>query len=120
ADAVNGLNWTWFFGLLVAALVATGLAYALFELRDIRVAGEGVVPWRQIFIAAGVATVAVAVPVLVALRPTTYSTPQQAFDGATAAMAAEDWQTFARSLTPEARDEWNAVLVVPGAVLKLR
>jgi hypothetical protein len=120
ADAINGLNWTWFLGLLVAALVATGLAYALFELRDIRVAGEGVVPWRQIFIAAGVAAVAVAVPVLVALRPVTYSTPQQAFDGATAAMASEDWQTFARSLTPAARDEWNAVLVVPGAALKLR
>lgn len=120
ADAISGLNWSWFLGLLTAALAATGLAYALFELRDIRVAGEGVVPWRQIFIAAGVAAVAVAVPVLVALRPVTYSTPEAAFEGTVAAMEAEDWRTFARGLTPAALDEWNAVLVVPGAALKLR
>jgi ABC-2 type transport system permease protein len=39
--AANGMNWGWFVGLLVAALVLVLIAWQLFEHRDIRVSGEG-------------------------------------------------------------------------------
>jgi ABC-2 type transport system permease protein len=43
-DAVEGLNLSWFVGLMAAAAVFTVLAWWLFERRDIRVVGEG--GWR--------------------------------------------------------------------------
>lgn len=39
-QAVNGLNWGWIGGLLLAAAVLIALAWLLFERRDIRVGGE--------------------------------------------------------------------------------
>jgi ABC-2 type transport system permease protein len=39
--AVEGLNLTWFFGLLLASLLLAAAAWALFIRRDIRVGGEG-------------------------------------------------------------------------------
>lgn len=38
--AVNGLNWGWLGGLLGATLLLAGLAWLLFQRRDIRVGGE--------------------------------------------------------------------------------
>jgi ABC-2 type transport system permease protein len=43
-DALQGLNLTWFFGLLAATAVLFALAWWRFLRRDIRVAGEG--GWR--------------------------------------------------------------------------
>ena len=43
-DAFQGLNLTWFAGLLVAAVVFAALAWWRFQRRDIRVGGEG--GWR--------------------------------------------------------------------------
>jgi ABC-2 type transport system permease protein len=43
-NAVNGLNWGWFLGLLAAALIFAVLATWLFQRRDIRVGG--VAGWR--------------------------------------------------------------------------
>jgi ABC-2 type transport system permease protein len=43
-EAINGLNWAWFGGLVVLAGLFTGLAWWRLERRDIRVAGEG--SWR--------------------------------------------------------------------------
>lgn len=42
--AMEEMNWSWFFGLIIAGLVFTLLAWLLFERRDIRVGGEG--GWR--------------------------------------------------------------------------
>jgi ABC-2 type transport system permease protein len=39
-DAMGGLNWSWFLGLLAFALLFTLLAWWLFQRRDIRVGGE--------------------------------------------------------------------------------
>ena len=44
-DAIRGLNFVWFIGLLAVAGAFTGLAWYRFERRDIRVAGEGVWRW---------------------------------------------------------------------------
>ncbi len=44
-DALSGLNMTWLLGLLGASLVFALLAWWRFERRDIRVAGEGSLPW---------------------------------------------------------------------------
>jgi ABC-2 type transport system permease protein len=43
-DALGGLNWTWFLGLVGASAALALLAWWRFEARDIRVAGEG--SWR--------------------------------------------------------------------------
>ena len=43
-DAIDGLNGSWFAGLLAAAGLFAGLAWWCFERRDIRVVGEG--GWR--------------------------------------------------------------------------
>jgi ABC-2 type transport system permease protein len=43
-EALNGLNWAWVAGLLIAAGLMVALAGWLFARRDIRVAGEG--SWR--------------------------------------------------------------------------
>lgn len=40
-DAINGLNWMWFVGLLLLAFVFAVLAWWGFQRRDIRVGGEG-------------------------------------------------------------------------------
>lgn len=40
-EAINGLNSTWFFGLLAASLIFSLVAWWLFQRRDIRVGGEG-------------------------------------------------------------------------------
>lgn len=47
-DAINGLNWSWFVGLLVAGLLLVALAWFLFQRRDIRVGGERSWGWRKI------------------------------------------------------------------------
>jgi hypothetical protein len=39
-DAIQGLNLTWFLGLLAASVVLSALAWCRFLGRDIRVAGE--------------------------------------------------------------------------------
>jgi ABC-2 type transport system permease protein len=44
-EAINGLNFTWFGGLLAVAGLFTALAWWCFERRDIRVAGEGSWHW---------------------------------------------------------------------------
>jgi ABC-2 type transport system permease protein len=44
-DAIAGLNWEWFLGLLAAAGLFTGLAWWCFERRDVRVVGEGTWRW---------------------------------------------------------------------------
>jgi ABC-2 type transport system permease protein len=46
-DAIEGLNGQWFAGLLAAAALFVALAWWRFELRDIRVAGEGVWRWPR-------------------------------------------------------------------------
>lgn len=43
-QAVEGLNWSWFGGLMGLSLLFVLLAWGLFERRDIRVGGEG--GWR--------------------------------------------------------------------------
>ncbi len=43
-EAISGLNWNWFIGLLGFALLFAVLAWWRFERRDIRVGGEG--GWR--------------------------------------------------------------------------
>jgi ABC-2 type transport system permease protein len=43
-NALNGMEWGWFWGLIGLALLFALLAWLLFERRDIRVAGEG--SWR--------------------------------------------------------------------------
>jgi ABC-2 type transport system permease protein len=43
-EALNGLEWTSFLGLLVASAVLALLAWWRFQRRDIRIAGEG--GWR--------------------------------------------------------------------------
>lgn len=45
SDALNGLNWTWFLGLLAVSALLVLLAWWRFRRRDIRVAGEG--SWRR-------------------------------------------------------------------------
>lgn len=45
-DALNGLHWAWFAGLVGAALLPTALAWLLFRRRDIRVGGERGWSWR--------------------------------------------------------------------------
>lgn len=47
-DALNGLNWVWFLGLTVAGTIAAGLAWFLFQRRDIRVGGERSWGWRRL------------------------------------------------------------------------
>ncbi len=44
-EAVNGLNMTWFVGLMVAATIFAVLAWWLFLRREIRVGGEGSWQW---------------------------------------------------------------------------
>jgi ABC-2 type transport system permease protein len=44
ANAIDGLNAGWLIGLLVASSLFTGVAWWLFQKRDIRVSGEG--SWR--------------------------------------------------------------------------
>ena len=44
SDAMNGLNFTWFLGLVAASTVLALLAWWRFQRRDIRVGGEG--GWR--------------------------------------------------------------------------
>ena len=50
-EAINGLNVTWFVGLLAAAAVFAVLAWWFFQRREIRVGGEGSwrlsLPWRR-------------------------------------------------------------------------
>jgi ABC-2 type transport system permease protein len=46
-DAIRGLNFQWFFGLLAAAALFAALAWWAFERRDLRVSGEG--SWRWPF-----------------------------------------------------------------------
>jgi ABC-2 type transport system permease protein len=48
-DAIQGLNWEWFAGLMAVAGLFTTLAWWCFERRDIRVMGEGSWrwPWRR-------------------------------------------------------------------------
>lgn len=48
-DAMNGLNLSWFLGLLAAALLFTVVAWWRFKRRDIRVGGEGgwTLPFRH-------------------------------------------------------------------------
>jgi ABC-2 type transport system permease protein len=48
-EAVHGLNGAWFGGLLGVTLLFAGLAWSLFERRDIRVGGEAGwrLPWRR-------------------------------------------------------------------------
>jgi ABC-2 type transport system permease protein len=120
AEAIDQFNVTWFAGLLLAALVCIGLACWRFEARDIRVAGEGVVSWRKFTLGSAVAVAIVAVPIGLAMQPKTYHSPEEVFDGAVTALAKEDWETFSQCLTPEAVEEWNARLVVYGAVLHLQ
>jgi ABC-2 type transport system permease protein len=43
--AIDGMNWSWFSGLMLGGLALTFLAWLLFERRDIRVGGEG--GWRS-------------------------------------------------------------------------
>ena len=45
SEALNGLNWTWFLGLLAVSALLVLLAWWRFRRRDIRVAGEG--SWRR-------------------------------------------------------------------------
>ena len=45
SEALNGLNWTWFLGLLAVSALLALLAWWRFQRRDIRVAGEG--SWRR-------------------------------------------------------------------------
>lgn len=44
-DAVNGLNWAWFLGLLGIAALFTLLAWWGYQRRDLRVSGEG--SWKM-------------------------------------------------------------------------
>ena len=46
-DAIRGLDYGSFFGLLAAAGLFAGLAWWLFECRDLRVGGEGVWQWPR-------------------------------------------------------------------------
>lgn len=41
AEAVEGINWEWFWGLLGVGMLFTLLSWLLFQRRDIRVSGEG-------------------------------------------------------------------------------
>jgi ABC-2 type transport system permease protein len=120
AQAMQDFNATWFVGFLAASAVCVGLAYWRFERRDVRVAGESVVPWRKFAVAAAVAVVVVVVPVAVALRPKTNATPEAAFEAAVTALEQEDWETFARCLTPDATDDWNAHFVLYGSLFQMR
>jgi ABC-2 type transport system permease protein len=46
-DALRGMNWTWWVGLMIAAVVmVVGAAFA-FHRRDIRVFGEGGWTWTR-------------------------------------------------------------------------
>ena len=44
SDAIHGLNWGWLIGLLATSTLMLALAWWRFQVRDIRVAGEG--SWR--------------------------------------------------------------------------
>ena len=50
-EAISGLNWEWFIGLIGLGLIFTLLGWRRFERRDIRVGGEGgwqvSLPWRK-------------------------------------------------------------------------
>jgi ABC-2 type transport system permease protein len=47
-EAMNGMQWSWFWGLIGLAAIFALLAWMLFERRDVRVAGEGT--WRMPFL----------------------------------------------------------------------
>jgi hypothetical protein len=99
-------------------MICVGLAYWRFERRDIRVTGEGSIPWRRFAIGTAVALAAIAVPVVLALQPKKHGSPQEALDAALTALETDDRETFVSSLTPEAIDEWNAHFVLFGAMLQ--
>lgn len=53
-DAMSGLHWGWFSGLLLVAGLLVGASWLLFERRDIRVGGEG--GWQLLFLRRNAAT----------------------------------------------------------------
>jgi hypothetical protein len=119
-EAMNDFDATRFGGLIVAGMVCVGLAYWCFERRDIRVAGEGVFPWKKYTLGACVVLGLGGVAWAASLRPTTYESPQQAFDAANGALEKERWDTFVACLTPEAKQDWIAALVVVGSALEFQ
>jgi ABC-2 type transport system permease protein len=119
-EAMREFDATRFGGLIAASALFIGLAYWRFERRDIRVAGEGVFPWKRFAIGASVASALCGVVVIASLRPTTYHSPQQAFDAAAVALEKEHWEAFVACLTPDAKEEWTAAMVVFGSALELQ
>lgn len=47
-EAMNGMQWSWFWGLIGLAAIFVLLAWLFFERRDVRVVGEGT--WRMPFL----------------------------------------------------------------------
>lgn len=119
-EAMNEFDWLRFGGLIAVSAAFVGLAYWCFERRDIRVRGEGVFHWKRYAIGLGVALGLGGVIWAASLRPTRYDSPQQAFDAAATSLEKEDWDTFVACLTPEAKEEWAAAMVVFGAALELQ
>jgi ABC-2 type transport system permease protein len=119
-EAMNEFDPIRFGGLIAASVVGIGLAYWRFERRDIRVAGEGVVPWKKYAIGAGVVFGLGGVFWAASLRPTTYESPEQAFEAAATALEKERWDTFVASLTPDAKQDWTAAMVLFASALELQ
>ncbi len=119
-EAMNEFDGVRFAGLMAASAVCVGLGYLCFERRDIRVAGEGTIPWKKYAIGAAVALVLGGVVWAASLRSTTYESPEQAFDAAATALEKEQWDTFAACLTPDAKKDWTAAMVIFGSALELQ
>jgi triacylglycerol lipase len=107
--------------LLMTALQA-GAACWLFNRRDIRVIGEGVLDWRKasIGVAGWLVVYAGLVGAAAALgRPhTLYDSPQEVFAAVKQSLAERQWERFVGCLTPESRDRWTGMLVALGEFLQ--
>jgi hypothetical protein len=119
-EAMNEFDVIRFSGLMGVSVLFIGLAYWCFERRDIRVRGEGVFHWKRYALGLGVALVLGGVIWAASLRPTRYDSPEQAFDAAATAAEKEDWDTFVACLTPDAKEEWAAAMVVFGSARNCR
>ena len=119
-QAIGDFNWLYFAGLLLAAAACFMISYWRFEVRDIRVAGEGMWAWCKVGISSAVVLAVVVVTTAIASWPQRYESPEQAFGAAIQALAQQDWESFPSCLTAESMDEWSAIMVLFGSLLEER